>query len=550
MFGLASLTTSDPDDFTAGGLTIGTDYYLRVYGWSSFSSAQTTFDVCIGTPPPPPANDECVNAIVVTETDFNCTTTVSGTTVDATQSSEVTLCSTFTNDDDVWYSFTPLLSSNYNFELSNTTTGTYVHVYSGTCAGGLVNAGTCFSTTSNDAVLTAGTTYLVQVHTSSSSLQSTFDLCIFPDPTCAAPSNLTASAETLTGADLAWTENGTATLWDIEIVLAGATPTGTPTDVGVTNPYTWTGGMASTDYDFYVRADCGAGDVSPFEVGSFTTACDVVTVSPQVCYDFESGVPETCWSEAADTDATTGLPINFGSGDWASGAFINNSAVSGLAAQVNLYDANTNDWLFTPTFDLTMGAFEANMTVALTDWNVSNGPATNLGSDDTIEMLASIDAGASWTVLMTWDATSVISPTGDAVTVDLASVSGNMVQLAFKASEGVADDAEDVEFFIDNLCIDEVVNPCPPSLTLTGPNSGDNSDASNQNDNESSGNITSNQTILMGSTVDYDSATDIDMINNFEVEAGATFEAFIDGCNNGGGGSNIQGPAETNDSNN
>ena len=56
------------------------------------------------------------------------------------------------------------------------------------------------------------------------------------DPTCEDPSNLTASNFTSSSAELSWTENGTATLWDIEVVDAGISPTQTPTETNVTNP--------------------------------------------------------------------------------------------------------------------------------------------------------------------------------------------------------------------------------------------------------------------------------------------------------------------------
>ena len=100
-----------------------------------------------------------------------------------------------------------------------------------------------------------------------------YTLNIIAGTTCADPSNLSATNETTTGADLSWTENGSATTWDLEIGLQGFSPTGTPTDSGVTsNPYTWTGGSASTSYDFYVRADCGGSTSSWVGPYTFTTA--------------------------------------------------------------------------------------------------------------------------------------------------------------------------------------------------------------------------------------------------------------------------------------
>ena len=89
-------------------------------------------------------------------------------------------------------------------------------------------------------------------------------------PACPLPNALTATTITDTTADLGWTENGTATAWDVEIVdvTAAGVPTGTPTNAGVTNPYTATGLTQNNDYAFYVRADCGGGTFSAW-AGSF-----------------------------------------------------------------------------------------------------------------------------------------------------------------------------------------------------------------------------------------------------------------------------------------
>ena len=80
-------------------------------------------------------------------------------------------------------------------------------------------------------------------------------------PACPDPSTLTATNLTTSGADLGWTEIGSATAWDIEVGPGGFTPTGTPTFNDVGNPYTYAGGSPNTTYDFYVRADCGMDNV-------------------------------------------------------------------------------------------------------------------------------------------------------------------------------------------------------------------------------------------------------------------------------------------------
>ena len=85
----------------------------------------------------------------------------------------------------------------------------------------------------------------------------------FTPPTCPQPSNLAVTNVTGTTVDLSWTENGTATIWDIEWDTAGFTPTGIPNVVGTTtNPHPLTGLTPLTDYEFYVRAYCSASDTS------------------------------------------------------------------------------------------------------------------------------------------------------------------------------------------------------------------------------------------------------------------------------------------------
>ena len=92
---------------------------------------------------------------------------------------------------------------------------------------------------------------------------------------CPKPSNISASNITTTSADLDWTETNTATTWDIEYVLSGDAPSGTPNEVGITaKPFGLTGLSPATSYDFYVRADCGAGTTSVFQGPyTFTTTC-------------------------------------------------------------------------------------------------------------------------------------------------------------------------------------------------------------------------------------------------------------------------------------
>ena len=75
-------------------------------------------------------------------------------------------------------------------------------------------------------------------------------------PTCLPPTNLGATNITTTSADLSWTPEGTETMWNVEIVEAG-TPPGAGAGT-MSNPYTATGLTPQTDYEFYVKANCGS----------------------------------------------------------------------------------------------------------------------------------------------------------------------------------------------------------------------------------------------------------------------------------------------------
>ncbi len=136
-------------------------------------------------------------------------------------------------------------------------------------------------------------------------LSMTLNITYIP-PSCPAPTDLLTSSVIATSADLGWTEGGSATLWDIEFGPAGFAPTGTPTYTGVSNPYTVTGLTASTDYDWYVRADCGGVASTWAGPNTFTTAC-AAFVAP-FAETFDAGSTPLSWTQYANT----GGPWAFG----------------------------------------------------------------------------------------------------------------------------------------------------------------------------------------------------------------------------------------------
>lgn len=98
---------------------------------------------------------------------------------------------------------------------------------------------------------------------------------------CSAPSNvnLINNIAFLNTAELSWTENGTATSWEIAVVPdfnVGSTIPTTGWIVATSNPFIVTGIPPSFDcYAFFVRSVCSSTDVSSW-TGASSLGCSIV----------------------------------------------------------------------------------------------------------------------------------------------------------------------------------------------------------------------------------------------------------------------------------
>ncbi|QTY27994.1 fibronectin type III domain-containing protein [Flavobacterium sp. CS20] len=457
---LSLVDDSDPNTLSANGLTIGSTYLVRVYGWSSSNTAQTTFDVCVGTPPPPPSNDDCTGALPLTVTTDNTTFTTFSTDFATEGTNELNDCDASGNLG-VWYTFTAP-SSTIEF-LQGASGDPGITIYEGSDCNNLTEL-TANCVNNNDGILTGltvGNTYYAMVWTDST--QTTAEFVLFFNE-CPAPSGLTAENITSSTADLTWTAGNSETEWEVLWGLEGFDPTNEGT---VVNDNDGTLGISlqslspNTSYDFYVTAVCASGNSDQAGPASFTTPCDVFT--PDYLEDFTNFVPD-CWDEATDGDPTTG-PTGLGSGSWTSDGFLNDG--SSGSARINLYSTFKSDWLLSPSFDLSAGGFEVAFNIGITTYSgTSNSP---MGSDDEVQLLYSDDNGATWNNLQTWARGSEPSNAGELVTVDLSSITGTSVQFAFWGTEGTVDDAEDYNIYIDNF---EVRTPpsCAAPTGLTASN--------------------------------------------------------------------------------
>jgi MAM domain, meprin/A5/mu/Secretion system C-terminal sorting domain/Fibronectin type III domain len=150
------------------------------------------------------------------------------------------------------------------------------------------------------------------------------DISVKEAPSCLEPTFLTVSNIAATSADLGWTENGSATTWQIEWGTTGFVQGTGTTAIVTTNPFNLTSLTSNTIYDFYVRAVCGPADTSLWSSSStFTTPCAVIP-APWLD-DVEAHNPATnigfsnCWNATANGLYTwnitgTGTTVSTGTG--------------------------------------------------------------------------------------------------------------------------------------------------------------------------------------------------------------------------------------------
>lgn len=100
---------------------------------------------------------------------------------------------------------------------------------------------------------------------------------------CLRPGALSVGEVTETTAIVSWTENGSATEWEVVYGLAGFDPETQGTTVSVTGTpeTTLTGLVSDTGYEFYVRAICGVGEESTLSSPKyfFTGYCQYTSTS-------------------------------------------------------------------------------------------------------------------------------------------------------------------------------------------------------------------------------------------------------------------------------
>lgn len=124
-------------------------------------------------------------------------------------------------------------------------------------------------------------------------------------PPCPKPTNLTVTGVSSNSIDLSWSENGSATSWNIEFGPLGFSQgTGTLISGIDTTSYSFGNLISHATYQFYIQSNCDSLNQSNWNSINCTTLCGEINVLPWIDYfdNYGSGtsVFPTCWTKISN----------------------------------------------------------------------------------------------------------------------------------------------------------------------------------------------------------------------------------------------------------
>lgn len=308
------------------------------------------------------SQDTCAGATAITAGTYNVTT------IDGTEGTTV-ICSggTTTAVAAEWYTYTPTTSGSAtissNILPANANGDTRLHIYEGTCGALVCVAGSddvdypggnylseaTFNTTAN-------TTYYIVWDNRWSSFGFEFSLTE-ATAVCIEPSGFVVDASTSSTFDLSWTDTNTGTpTWEIDWGLAPYTQgSGALVSNITTTNYQFTGLTANTDYEFFIRTNCGGSNGESSWVGpvgfrslrdcsasaTFPYSQNFADATILDCWGFDDAdLISPVWSYNTDTNDLDG--------DGTNDSFM-------VVFPQAPTEVAKNDWLFSKKMDMTTG---------------------------------------------------------------------------------------------------------------------------------------------------------------------------------------------------
>ena len=466
--------------------TIGTRYFISIETMDETNmDTPAEFDFCIHACTNP-SNDICANALILNES-VDANTPTLGTTY----------CSNHTGNNssntgrEVWYQLQATQNNFYTIDCHSAGASNHISVYEGTCGTlSLVDAGLApFSLSLN-----ANNTYYVMVSTlECETWINEADFALSAYPTCPLPTGFEAQYTSTNSIELSWSLGNQQNIATSIEVCPSGTVTGNGNCVLTTAftgmPLQISGLLPCTSYDIFVAQNCPNLSNNAFVLNDFfstsepdysSSSCgDMVTYPACIGTTFDNTQNETfmvCPDNPFDV-----VSINFTYFD--------------LETSIGVGHNGLGCWDYVEVFDGVGGSsFGTFCSEASGDGGVPSNP------------IADLSTHSSFT----------------------ATNAGDCLAVVFYSDKSIRQTGFTFEVSCSNN-FDACTMGYQNQYQLTG-------NLSQSFDFETNQGIDSDQIIQTGLGVDYDAATCIDLLPNFEVQLGAEFDAFIDGCDNGGGG--------------
>ena len=273
-------------------------------------------------------------------------------------------------------------------------------------------------------------------------------------PACFDPTGLTVDSVSINSATVSWTDaGGDSGNYKVEYKVDG-TSTWTVDSTNATSPYTISGLLSATTYNWQLTKDCGASGTSLVVSGpDFTTECPTITALP-ILLDFENvTTPDlpTCISVETTTNATWKTVDASASTHPSIGtAHSGNNVV-----YFNSYSASSNKEakLISPNFAL------PNTTNVLVLSYYMYHDSGYASSDDRVQV--QIFDGTNWVDV----GNPVSRNNGNSgwakESVDISAYANQTIKVALNGISGYGND-----IFVDDIELKEVTCPSPTSISI------------------------------------------------------------------------------------
>lgn len=227
------------------------------------------------------------------------------------------------------------------------------------------------------------------------------DIAVCTPPTCPRPSNLFLVSADTDSALINWTENGSATQWDLEYGIPGFTEGSLITGI-TSKPYEITGLSAATYYEVRVRSICDAEDISLWSARlKFNTSCELFDVPYLENFD-NLIVPNLplCWNVLATGQWTLAETTDY----------VSNSSPNSM---VLIYEDESAVYLVMPEFDHNINdLFVSFSALWWYGWNqLEVGVLENPNDPNTFNLMQAFNISEGWNNYIT-DFTSYSSEDG------------------------------------------------------------------------------------------------------------------------------------------